>query len=138
MREVMLALHFIGLAMGLGTSFAFMFLGMISSKMEKEAAEKFMVNALGLARMGHIGLLLLLISGGYLMTPYWSLLPSKPFLIAKLILFLVLGALIGIISAKARKAANGDLSQLIKIRPLGMLSMITGLTIVGLAVYVFR
>lgn len=39
MREAMLIVHFLGLAMGLGTSFAFMFLGMVSDKMEKEEGQ---------------------------------------------------------------------------------------------------
>ena len=36
MRETMLVIHFLGLAMGLGTSFGYMFLGMAASKMPKE------------------------------------------------------------------------------------------------------
>ncbi len=84
--------------------------------------------------MGHIGLALLLISGGYLMTPYWSSLGSMPYMIAKLVLFLVLGALIGIISSKAKKVGKGDHEQLKKIPLLGQLSLMTGLAIVILAV----
>ena len=59
--------HFIGLVMGLGTSFGFMFLGMAAAKLPEEERPKFMVNALGLSRMGHIGLTLLVISGLFLM-----------------------------------------------------------------------
>ena len=56
MRDIMLIIHFIGLAMGLGTSLAFMFLGIASSKMEKKDAEQFTLKTLVLSRMGHIGL----------------------------------------------------------------------------------
>ena len=55
MREVMLIIHFIGLAMGAGTAFGFLFLGIASSKFEKKEGEKFMVNALFLGKMGQIG-----------------------------------------------------------------------------------
>jgi uncharacterized membrane protein len=135
----MLILHFIGLAMGLGTSFAFMFLGIAASKMEKTESEKFRLNSFAISRMGHIGLTLLIISGGYLMTPYWSSLSSSPLLIAKLVLVLLLAALIGIISSKAKKAKKGDAEiQLKKMEPLGKIAMITALTIVVLAVYVFH
>ena len=138
MREFMLILHFIGLAMGLGTSFAFFFLGRISAKMEPAAGKSFMLNAFSISTMGHIGLGLLFISGGYLMTPYWSILGSSPVLITKLTLFLVLGALIGIISSKAKKAKKGDESQLKAIPILGPLVLLTAIAIVICAVTFFK
>ncbi|MGK2863934.1 MAG: hypothetical protein ACSLE0_18520 [Chitinophagaceae bacterium] len=139
MREIMLIIHFIGLAMGLGTSFGFMFLGIASSKMEQTEAQKFMLNAFALTKMGQIGLVLLIVSGGYLMTPYWKTLSSTPLLIIKLVLVIVLAALIGIISATAKKAKKGDTAlHLKKIRPIGQLALITALAIVILAVYIFH
>ena len=68
MRETMLIFHFIGLAMGLGTSFAFIFLGKASAKMEESESQKFTLNTLALGRMGHIGLTVLVISGLFLMS----------------------------------------------------------------------
>jgi uncharacterized membrane protein len=139
MREAMLIIHFIGLAMGIGTSFAFMFLGIKASSLEKEESVKFSLNTLVLSRMGQIGLTLLVLSGGYLMTPYWKVLGSMPLLIAKLVLVLVLGAVVGIASSKAKKAAAGNTEEeLKKIRPLGMIGLATGLAIVVLAVLVFH
>jgi uncharacterized membrane protein len=139
MRDAMLIIHFIGLAMGLGTSFGFMFLGIASAKMPADEAQKFNVNSFALSNMGHVGLLLLIVSGGYLMTPYWGSLSENPLLIAKLTLVVVLGTLIGIISANARKAKAGDADKYLKkIRPLGMISLLTALTIVILAVNVFH
>jgi len=44
MREAMLVVHLLGLVMGLGTSFAFMFLGKAGLKMEKEEGKKFVLN----------------------------------------------------------------------------------------------
>lgn len=139
MHEIMLIFHFLGLAMGLGTSFGFMFLGIASGKMEKEDRMKFQLNAMGLSRMGHIGLTLLVISGIFLMESYWSALPSSPLLIAKLVLVLVLAALIGIITSIGKKARHGDVeAQLKKIQPLGKIALLTGLMIVVLAVYFFH
>src|SRR5687768_13768134 len=139
MREIMLIAHFLGLAMGLGTSFAFMFLGIASSKMEKTEGQKFMVNTFALSLMGHTGIFLLIVSGLYLITPYWKILPSMPLLITKLVLVFILAALIGIITSKARKAKKGDAEKYLKqIEPLGKLSLLIGLTIVGLAVFVFH
>lgn len=139
MREAMLIVHFIGLAMGIGTSFAFLFLGMASSKMEKADGQKFTLNAFSLSKMGHIGFALLIISGGYLMTPYWKNLGDMPLLISKLVLVLVLGALIGIIGANAKRAKKGNTeTYLKKIKPLGSLALLVGITIVILAVFVFH
>lgn len=138
MREVFLVIHFLGLTMGLGTSFAMFFLGMAAAKMPPADAGKFMMNVTALTKMGHIGLLLLLISGGYLMTPYWGSLASSPILIAKLSLFIVLGALVGIMSAAVRKAKNGQPEQMLKAKKLGPLALITGVTIVILAVSFFH
>lgn len=139
MREIALILHFVGLAMGLGTSFAFMFLGIASARMEADEARKFRLNTLALSKMGHIGLTLLLVSGTYLMTPYWSSLSSMPMLTAKLILVLLLIGLIGLVTIATNKAKKGDAdAQFKKIEPLGKLSLITTLIIVMLAVYTFH
>lgn len=139
MRDIMLILHFIGLAMGVGTSIGFMILGIAGSKLEPEERLKFQLNTLALGRMGHIGLVLLVLSGGALMTPHWSSLADTPLLIVKFVLVLVLGALIGMISSRAKKAKQGDAeTHLKKIEPLGKLALLTGLAIVVLAVYVFH
>jgi uncharacterized membrane protein len=134
MRDVMLIVHFIGLAMGVGTSFAFMFLGIASAKMEKSEAMKFRLNSLALSRMGHLGLALLIISGGYLMTPYWSVLSTMTLLIFKLVLVLILILLVSIITINANKAKKGDAEKhLKKIQPLGRISLLVGLTIIVFA-----
>ncbi len=134
----MLITHFIGLAMGLGTSFAMMFLGIAASKMEESERGTFMINTSAVTKMGHIGLVLLFISGGYLMTPFWAALGTMPTMIAKLVLFVILGGLIGIMSAKLKKAKNGDFSQLLVIKKLGSVALLTGISIVVLAVLTFH
>ena len=139
MYEFMLILHFIGLAMGLGTSLAFMFLGIAGSKMEKEEGVKFALNSFALSKMGHIGLSLLVISGIYLIIPHAAGLGSNPLLMVKLALVLLLAALIGIISSNAKKARQSEPEKYLKkIEPLGKLSLLTGLIIVILAVLIFH
>ncbi len=139
MRDTFLIIHFVGLAMGVGTSLAFMFLGIASSKMEETEAQKFRLNTFALSKMGHIGLTLLIISGIFLIVPYWKTLPSSPLLIAKLVLVLVLGALIGIISSTAKKAKKGNAEiHIKKIETLGKLALLTSLVIVIIAVLVFH
>ena len=139
MKEFALIIHFIGLAMGIGTSFGFMFLGIAASKMEPEKALDFQLKSFAMSKMGHIGLALLVLSGLYLIIPYWALLPTSPILIAKLILVVILGALIGIISSNAKKAQQGNAEEYLKkIAGLGKISLLTGLLIIILAVLNFE
>jgi uncharacterized membrane protein len=139
MRETMLILHFIGLSMGLGTSFAHAFLGIATAKMSPEEVIKFRVHSLVLSNMGNVGLGLLVVSGLYLITPYWSILTSLPLLMGKLVLVVVLTILILMINTFARRARNGDAEfYLKKMEKLGKMTLIIALTIVVLAVCVFH
>ena len=135
----MLITHFVGLAMGLGTGFANMFLGIASAKIEANEAKKFRLHTLVLSRMGHIGLGLLVFSGIFLMTPYWSILPSSPLLIAKLALVVVLATVVALIGSAGAKAKAGDADvQFKKIQPLGKITLVVSLLIVILAAAVFH
>lgn len=139
MRETMLILHFIGLSMGLGTSFAHAFLGAATAKMSPDEAVKFRVHSLVLANMGNVGIGLLVISGLYLITPYWSVLTSMPLLMAKLALVVVLIILITMINALVKKTRSGDAEvYLKKMATIGKMTLIIALTIVILAVSVFH
>jgi len=139
MHEILLIIHFIGLAMGLGTSFAFMFLGIASAKMEKSEATKFTLSTFALAKMGHIGMTLLVVSGLFLITPYWQTLLSTPLLIVKLCLVILLGGLLGMIAKTVKNAQIGNPEiHFKKLMTLGRIAMVTSLTIVVLAVFIFH
>lgn len=139
MRDLMLIVHFIGLTMALGTGFANLFLGMAAAKLAPAERGKFMSNTLILMRMGHTGLGLLLLSGFYLITPYWKVLGEMPMLIAKLCfvgLLLILVSTITVIARKAQQQNNP--AMLMKLKPFGMLNFFVGITIVVLAVLSFH
>jgi uncharacterized membrane protein len=139
MRDTMLIIHFIGLAMGLGTSIGFMILGISGSKMEENKLKQFVVDVLPLGKMGQLGLVLLIISGGYLMTPHWSQLGEMPLLIVKLCLVVVLAIVILLIASAGKKAKNGAVDAYLKKVPvLGRVSLLVALAIVVLAVMVFH
>jgi uncharacterized membrane protein len=139
MREVMLAFHFIGLAMGLGTGFAHAFLGSAAKKMSPDEATKFKLHTLVIGNMGNIGIIVLLISGFYLITPFWKDLASMPWLMVKLGLVAVLIVLIALVNIAAKKAKQGDAeNQFKKTAVLGKLTLIVALAIVGVAVGVFH
>ena len=140
MKDVALIIHFLGVAMGVGTSFAFIFLGIQSSKLEEKAGQQFMINAFALSKMGNIGLILLFLSGGYLATDLWAKILLDTLFLTKMILFLVLGALLGIIGSNAKKAKNADdpTPFLNKIKLLGNLTTLIGISIVIIAVLRFN
>ena len=139
MREFMLIIHMLGLTMGLGTSFGYMFLGIAASKMQKDEGIKFILQTFSLSKMGNTGIILLILSGGYLITPYLPSLTDMPFLIAKLSLVAVLIVLIILLNIMSNKARKGDAEKYLKkIRIMGQFSMLTAISIVILAVLNFR
>lgn len=139
MRDTTLILHFIGLAMGVGSGLGFLFLSIASGKMEPARQRQYMLGMFPLARMGQWGLVLLVLTGGYLMTPFWTMLGDMPLLMAKLVLVLVLGAVVGINFSLARKARKGDSSiPMERMSVLGRIALITSLAIVVVAVLVFH
>ncbi|HEY0656427.1 MAG TPA: hypothetical protein VGD65_25010 [Chryseosolibacter sp.] len=139
MRETLLILHFIGLAMGVGTGFAHAFIGAAAGKMPPAEGIKFRLNSLVITRVGNIGLVLLLVSGLGLITPYWKVLPSSPLLIAKLVLvalLIIVIARLNILGRKAQQANPGE--QFAKMKTLGKVSMVLALSIVVVAVLYFQ
>lgn len=138
MREFMLVLHFLGLAMSVGVGIVFLFLDNAAGKMEKNEAGKFLGGSYRVVMMGHIGLTVSIISGGYLMTPFWGTLGEMPMLIAKLVLVVIMLVVISLVTVANRKARQGDQAQIRKMVNWGRISLVTGLAIVILAVLVFR
>jgi len=135
----MLIIHFIGLAMGLGTGLGFMFLGRAGSKLEPGEARKFAINSLAISKMGTIGMILLILSGVYLIIPYWYTLANNPLLIVKLILVLFLVGILTVNDYNIRqvKKGNPDL-YLGRLRKLGPVALLTAISIVVVAVLSFK
>ena len=139
MRETMLILHFIGLAMGLGTGFVHAFLGKTLSKMDRNEAEKFRLQIKGVSQMGKVGTILLLVSGIYLLLPFWPVLTSLPLLILKLVLFLILVILIMLINYDVKRNYKNDTENNLKrIELMGKLTLVIGILIVIIAVTIFH
>ena len=139
MKETMLIIHLIGLAMGLGTSFAHAFFGNTLAKLSPDEAAKFRNQTKGLSLMGTVGTVLLLISGIYLIIAFWPVILTLPLLIAKLILFVILVILIFLINRGARNNyQNQNVANLKRIEIMGKISMVIGVVIVILAVNVFN
>jgi uncharacterized membrane protein len=135
----MLMVHFIGLAMGVGTGIAHMFLGIASAKMEKKEAQQFLLNTHILSKMGTIGIILLVLSGSYLITPFFQHIASMPTLIAKLSLVLVMIIFLIIIGITSRKAHKEEPEKYLKrLKALGQVTLLLSLSIIALAVITFH
>lgn len=139
MREVMLMIHFIGVAMFIGTGFAFLFLEVSNSKLDKQELLKFSLRLLPLSKMGQLGLVLLILSGGYLMTPYWQVIGNMPMLIAKLVAVGLIAITVVVMGYYSRKAkSNQPERYLKKIEPFSKVSFVLGFVILLLAVFTFH
>lgn len=139
MRDFMLILHFIGLAMGLGTAFAHAFIGFAASKMTTEEGKKFKLNSQILSKMGGAGLVLLIVSGVYLLVPFWNSITSLPYLMLKLILVIILILLISMISILDKRARKEQSEIHFKrIEILGKVALLVTIGIVISAVLVFH
>jgi uncharacterized membrane protein len=139
MRDAMLFVHFLGLAFGVGSGFASLFLGVSNRHLSREELPKFMLKLRSLGYMGLTGIILLIVSGGYLATPYWSTLGAMPFFIAKLSLVVVLLIIVIIMDIRWRRALkNNGGPDLAAIPKLGRLAFPVGILILLFAVLQFH
>jgi uncharacterized membrane protein len=139
MRDVMLFFHFLGLILGMGSGFASLFIGASNKNLPKEEMPKFMLRLRALGYMGLTGIGLLVISGGYLATPYWSILGSMPYFIMKLSLVVVLLIIVIIMDVRWRRAVkNNGGPDLASIPKLGRLAFPVGILILLFAVLQFH
>lgn len=138
-RDILLISHMLGLGLGLGTSFAHMFLGIAASKMEADkslALQKAIVRPLGL--MGDIGLGLLILSGIALAYDYGSALMQMPLFHIKILLVIVLIVVLIPLKKLSKLVAQGDAAAIAKSEKLGKITLPLSLAIVVLAVLAFH
>lgn len=139
MRETMLILHFLGLAMGLGTGFAHAFLGNTVSKMDRTEAKKFSHQIKALSLMGQIGTLILIGSGIYLIIPYWPSITAFPLLILKLVLVAILEILVLLIGWENKRTFKDDsIENSKRLGFMGKLTLMISITIIIIAVNIFH
>ncbi len=139
MRDVMLIIHILSVAIFIGAAISGFMLKRVSNKFEEDLFIKFNTALLTLNYLGKTGLTLLIITGGYLMTPYWSVLSTMPLLMTKLALVILLLVLLVIISIKAKKAKKQQQLQTFnKLVPLQNLNLTISIIVLILAVLVFH
>ncbi len=142
MNDLWLITHFLGLALGVGTGFAMLTLGLATTDMAPADRGAFMRRALVLTRNGSIGLLLLIVSGvGILLTNgagevmAWG---GAMFHI-KLTLVVIMVGVFGYMQVLIRKSksANGA-AAMARIPVLGRVMLVLGIGVVVFAVLAFH
>jgi len=123
MKSIMLIFHFLGLVISLGSMITFLVMRRSCSKVSSSESDYLLQNVRRFLRMSHIGLGIMFITGGYLMTPYWGSLAEMPLLHIKFSVFLLwFGTLIAL-SIYTKKAIK---SQIKLCDPrIGFLSLIS-------------
>ena len=139
---VLLFLHFIGLALGVGTGFASLTLGFATSDMSPEDRTKFVLRASALGKNGSIGLLLLLATGIGMMlvrgvgaTMAWG---GGAFHLKLTLTALFIG-IFGyqqVLLKRAKREGGGPVMA--RLRTLGQVMLLISVTIVVCAVVAFK
>ena len=138
----LLFLHFIGLALGVGTSFAMLTLGASTKDLPADERSKFMLRASELGKNGSIGLGLLILSGLALFIvrgPAAVMAWGGPALHVKLTLVVILIGFFGylqVVMKKVRLAGGGPLMA--KLPKLGAIMLGLSVAIVLSAVLAFK
>jgi uncharacterized membrane protein len=139
---VLLALHFIGLALGVGASFAMVTLGIASAGLEAAERDRFMLRATAVSKNGSAGFLLLVLSGVgmlFMRGPASVMAAGGPAFHVKLTLVVIMAGLIGysqVLRKRAREA--GDARAKATLPKVGTALLVLGLGIVIAAVIAFQ
>ena len=143
MFAILLFLHFTGIALALGTSFAYMALGMATRDMSIPERGAFMLRAFALSRNGRMGLVLLLVTGIWMVMlrggfALITLQAGMAFNIkmALMVVLLIVFGLLESLMKKAKRDKGGPVMA--KIPKLGSLMLLLGLAIVASSVLAFH
>ena len=139
---VLLILHFVGLALGVGASFASFTLRRASSGLESAERTKFLLRAASVSKNGSYGLLLLLVSGlgmFFMRGPGAVMAAGGPAFHAKLTLVVLLVGAVGysqVLGKLAREAGGGP--ALTKLPAVANAILALGVAIIVAAVIAFQ
>lgn len=142
MYQVLLALHFLGLALGLGASFAQLTIGLSARELPAGERTSLALRTLSLSKNGSYGLLLLIVTGvgmmvmrGVSATFAWG---GGAFH-GKLTLVVLMIGVLGfsqVVGARARR--SGSVSEMNKVRLLGRIQLVLGVLVVIAATIAFK
>lgn len=139
---VLLMLHFVGLALGVGASFATFTLRKAALDLEPAERTQFMLRALSLSKNGSYGLLLLLVTGlgmFFMRGPGAVMAAGGPAFHAKLTLVVILLGAVGysqVLGKRAREAGGGP--SLARLPAVSNAILLLGVATVIAAVIAFQ
>lgn len=142
MYQVLLALHFLGLALGVGAGFAQLTLSLSSRELPAGERTALALRTLSLSKNGSYGLLLLIVTGVGLMLMHGV---SATFqrgggaFHGKLTLVVIMIGVLGysqVVGAKARR--SGSVSEMNKVRLLGRIQLALSVLVVIAATVAFK
>jgi uncharacterized membrane protein len=138
LNQILLILHFLGLAMGLSVSFSGM---VMQGLMAKAAPQERQVLARFPPRMvivGHAGLGLLWLSGLALVYTKWGGFAVLPWQFhVKLTAVVLLTIVVGYITRLIKKAAAGDQAAVAQVQAVGKVAFLLAVTAITFAVLTF-
>jgi uncharacterized membrane protein len=142
MQDALLIIHFLGLALGVGTSLAMWRLGMATKDLSPPERAQFFKHAMSLGKNGSLGLTLLIASGlGFLFTRGASsvFVAGGPLFHVKLTLVVVLAGLVGYSQVLTKRIREKqDPAAAATMAKLGPAMLLTGVAIVVCAVLAFH
>ena len=139
---VLLMIHFLGLALGVGASFAMITLGIASAGLEPVERRTFMLRAMAVSKNGSIGFLLLVLSGlgmFFMRGPASVFAAGGPAFHAKLTLVVIMAGVLGysqVLRKRAREA--GDAKAMAALPKVGTALLALSIAIVVAAVIAFQ
>jgi uncharacterized membrane protein len=137
--RALLALHFLGLAMGFATGFGNMIMAGIIAKATPEERRALMKFPPAIARVGDVGLVLLWLTGLTLVFVKWGGFGNMPGLFhAKLTAVVLMTLLIGFVHSQAKGIAAGDAAAIGRVEIAGKSIFLLAVTAVVLAVWTFN
>jgi uncharacterized membrane protein len=139
---VLLMIHFLALALGVGTSFAMLTLGIIGAGMEPTERRAFMLRIMAVSKNGSIGFLLLVLSGlgmFFMRGPASVMAAGGPAFHAKLTLVVIMAGVLGYSQVLRKRArVNGDAKAWAAIPKVGTALLALSIAIVVAAVIAFQ
>lgn len=139
MRDLLLITHFFGLIIGAGAGFSIFCIGLISKTFKPEYKLEVALKLIPLRYISYLGLLVLIVSGGVLLSPFTPLLGHMPWLHAKLLAVAILVLLSAFGFTQIRRAQKREAAPAFKnLALVGKLSLIMSVSIVICAVMAFH
>ncbi len=139
MRDILLLAHFTGLIIGAGSAFALFVIGYLAAGFDAAYKRPVLLKLFPLRYISYVGLLLLITSGGLLISPFWPVPEIRAVVVTKLVFVGIIAAL-SVFGAyqmhRARRSADNNAFKLLSLA--GKLSFASSLAVVTCAVYAFH